>query len=129
MFHRHAEVSLARFCALVCGAVFTWTCAVLGLHALLSRTCIGSFDCPAPLQRFAKRRVSAVEQAVTSYAIDRNRCPTTKQDLIDNGYINRMNFEDPWKNEITFACTDDDVRVASAGPDHIFHTADDVNNR
>jgi len=113
---------------ILCGVAVTWMCAAFGL--LASEMVFGRPGCrlrvkPAVLQ------VRDIASAISQYMIDQNRCPRTKDDLIDNQYVVRKTFEDPWGTTITFTCPDgpdDEVRVRSAGPDHIFGTNDDVTN-
>jgi len=115
-----SEVWLARTCALLVGVAFTWLCAALGLCTLSLHTT------RAPRLTFAKRRVSAVEHAVTHYWLDHDRCPTKKSDLIANGYVDARNLEDPWGKAIQFSCSDETAVARSAGPDRTFGTWDDI---
>jgi hypothetical protein len=105
------------------GVALTWTCAAFGLFvATIHR-------CPSPRISYAKRRVEAVEQAVIAYRADHGGgCPKTKDELIDDGYVDKRNFRDPWGKTIQFRCDGEHVRVGSAGPDNIGGTADDVHS-
>jgi len=110
---------------ILCGVAVTWMCAAFGLRvsdAVFSIRGCRSRIKPALLQ------VRAIESGLTQYQIDQNRCPRTKDDLIDSGFVVRTAFEDPWGTPIAFKCTSDDIRVRSAGPDRVFGTADDVTN-
>ena len=107
---------------LFCGVALTWTCAAFGLFL----GDMGSCTLSIPGFREARVRVGEVHQAVTTYQIERNRCPTTSDDLIGGGYIDARRFVDPWRKWIAFSCSADDTTVTSAGPDRIFATADDI---
>ena len=122
-----AEVVLSHSCALLCGLAFTGICAVVGLYALTSQVCIDAFafDCHVE-RRTAERRVSAIAEAAIAYEIEHSALPKTKDDLIDNGYVAKQMFTDPWGTAITIMCIQGDIRIVSAGPDGIWSTADDI---
>ncbi len=55
-----------------------------------------------------------------------NECPTLER-LVSDGEIARTSrLEDPWNHRYAIRCEGDDVRVASAGRDGRFETADDI---
>ena len=107
---------------LFCGVALTWTCAAFGL--LVGD--MGSCHLSRPGFREALVRVREGRQALTTYQIERNRCPTTSNDLIAGGYIDEQRFIDPWRTPIAFSCSAEETKVASAGPDRVFGTADDI---
>jgi hypothetical protein len=107
---------------LFCGVALTWTCAAFGLFLGDMGTCTLS----VPAFREGRVRVADVHQALTTYQIERNRCPTTSDDLIAGGYIDPRRLVDPWRTRIAFSCSRDDTNVISAGPDRVFGTTDDI---
>ena len=107
---------------LFCGVALTWTCAAFGLFVGDMGKCTLSL----PAFREARVRVSEVHQALTTYQIERNRCPASSDDLIAGGYIDEPRFLDPWCTRIAFLCSAEDTNVSSAGPDGVFETADDI---
>jgi hypothetical protein len=124
---RHPDPAKAfrQSALLLCGVALTWTCAAFGL--LVSQFVFGSHGCPSRV-RIASLRVREIDTAITQYQIDHRRCPRGSDDLVAGKYVNPLGLVDPWKQPIDFACTDDDTRVASAGPDGIFGTTDDIMN-
>jgi hypothetical protein len=111
-----------RACLLFCGVALTWTCAAFGLFV----GDMGNCTLSVPAVREARVRVAEVRQALTTYQIERNRCPTTSDDLLAGGYIDARRFLDPWRTRIAFSCSAEDTNVSSAGPDRVFNTADDI---
>jgi len=107
---------------LFCGVALTWTCAAFGLFVGHMGNCTLSI----PGFREAVVRVGEVRQALTTYQIERNRCPTTSDDLVAGGYIDERRFLDPWRTRIAFSCSGEETNVRSAGPDRVFGTADDI---
>ena len=107
---------------LFCGVALTWTCAAFGLFVGK----VGGSTLSIPGFREARVRVGEVRQAVTTYQIERNRCPTTSDDLIAGGYIDERRFLDPWRTRIAFSCSEEEANVRSAGPDRVFGTPDDI---
>ena len=80
---------------------------------------------PHPLKA-ARIRVLEVVQGIHTFLIDNDVCPTRDQ-LIEQKYVARGVLTDPWGTSLTFHCTPDgDAIVLSAGPDRLFHTADDI---
>jgi hypothetical protein len=107
---------------LFCGVALTWTCAAFGL--LLGDMGNGTLSVPG--FREARVRLGEVRQAVTTYQIEHNRCPTTGDDLVEGGYMDARRLVDPWRKWIVFSCSEEDTTVRSAGPDRVFATADDI---
>jgi hypothetical protein len=107
---------------LFCGVALTWACAAFGLFF----GDMGSCTLRMPGLRAARVRVGEVRQVVTTYQIERNRCPTTSDDLIAGGYIDARRLVDPWRTPIAFSCSTEDTNVVSAGPDRAFGTPDDI---
>ena len=124
MFRRSPDPArvFGRAGLLFCGVALTWTCAAFGLF--LGDT--GNCTLGVPAFREARVRVREVRQAVTTYQIERNRCPTTSDDLIAGGYIDPRRFVDPWRTRIAFSCSEEDAHAISLGPDRAFGTPDDV---
>lgn len=111
---------LLRAGIFLCGVALTWICAAFGLFWSAAPHGCGS------TVRFAQTRVIALRDAVATYQIETGRCPTTSYELIAGRYIKPAGLIDNWGTGIRVSCTDDQVRVMSAGPDHRFGTADDV---
>ena len=117
---------IGKFCTILCGIAATWACIAVGLfmfRALTRPMCTFS---PA---RRARLQVRDVEQALVQYAIENNRCPWDKNELISGRYVRSAHLVDPWGTAVAYSCSPDDelnVSVTSAGPDRIFGTADDV---
>jgi len=109
---------------LFCGVALTWTCAAFGLFV----GDMGKCTLSVPEFREARLRMGDVRQAVTTYQIERNRCPRDRYDLIQGGYIDARRFVDPWRRPIAFLCSAEDTTVISAGSDRVFGTADDIND-
>jgi hypothetical protein len=111
-----------KLCATFCGIALTWFCAATGLFL--------RFDCTlrAPGLAIARARIRDVAQAVREYAVDHGRCPRSSQELLAPGLVSQASLVDPWGKALTFSCTHEDVTVESAGPDHVFRTADDIKN-
>ena len=107
---------------LFCGVALTWTCAAFGL--LVGD--VGKCTLSVPAFREARVRVGEVRQALTTYQIERNRCPHDRYDLVQGGYIDARRLVDPWRTRIALACSPEDTTASSAGPDRIFGTADDI---
>ena len=103
----------------------TWTCAAFGL--LVSQLVFGGQGCPSRV-RMASLRVREIDTAIAQFQIDQRRCPRTSGDLVAGKYVSAKGLVDPWGGPFQFNCTRDDTRVASAGPDGTFGTADDVTN-
>jgi hypothetical protein len=114
-----------RAALLLCGVALTWTCAAFGL--LVSQGVFGG-GCRYPHVKQAVNRVRAVETAIVQFQIDRGRCPRSPAELSDAGFVSEPDLVDPWHRSIVFTCAGDEARVASAGPDGRFGTADDVRN-
>lgn len=110
---------------LFCGVALTWTCAALGL--LVADDAFGGHRCGAGV-KIASLRVREVDNAIAQYQIMHGRCPATPSDLADGEFISARDLVDPWNRGIRFTCTEEDTRVASAGPDKIFGTTDDIMN-
>jgi hypothetical protein len=114
-----------RAALLFCGVALTWTCAAFGL--LVSQLAFGSHGCPSRV-KMASLRVREIDMAIAQYQIDQRRCPRTSADLVAGKYVKPQVFVDPWNRGIQFTCTEEQARVASAGPDGTFGTADDIKN-
>ncbi len=115
---------IGRFCAIACGLALTWTCAAVGLSILTTHGCVGRKVHNAHGR--ARNIVRGIDFALSMYLVDRHRCPATRDDLIAEGYADARDFVDPWGTSVAFWCSQDLQMVRSAGPDHIFDTADDV---
>lgn len=102
--------------AIVCGVAVTWAAAGFGLRVLAPRSC----SRPVTLTRYSVRDVAG---RVSYYRIEKGRCPTRKELLV---HVPPSELVDPWWTSVTFHCTGDDIVVRSAGPDRVFHTADDI---
>jgi hypothetical protein len=113
---------LGWFCAIVCGIALTWSCAAVGY----ARVWLTGCRYPSKVNA-AKRGVRAVEQAISQYRIDENRCPTTA-DLVEGKYLHARDLVDPWGTVIVYRCSGDDPTVMSAGRDREFGSFDDIKN-
>jgi hypothetical protein len=108
------------FYAVVFGIAVTWTVAAFGL-AMLRPT-----GCRIPRDRDAHLRILQTTSTVRGYRLLEDRCPT-RGTLVAGGFVDARALVDPWGTGIAFHCLpDDDVAVRSAGPDRVFHTADDI---
>jgi hypothetical protein len=108
------------FYAVVFGIAVTWTVAAFGL-AMLRPT-----GCRIPRDRDAHLRILQTTSTVRGYRLLEDRCPT-RGTLVAGGFVDARALVDPWGTGIAFHCLpDDDVVVRSAGPDRVFHTADDI---
>jgi hypothetical protein len=111
----------ARAGLLFLGVALTWMSAAAGLYLLTDP------HGGAPSKRArAIWQVREIRNAVTTFQIERGRCPATRDDLIAAGYVAAKRFTDPWDTSVVYRCSDEDVRVRSAGPDRVFGNADDV---
>lgn len=115
---------IRKFCLVLCGIALTWFCAATGLFFLSGFRC----TLRTPRLAVARARVLEIEHAATQYSIEFDRCPRGDDDLIAAHLISPVSLTDPWKTVIAFSCSDQDVKVESAGPDGIFGTWDDVKN-
>jgi len=120
-FHRRPDPAkaLLRAGLLLCGVALTWTCAAFGLFWFTGPHC-GSKP------RLAHMRSIELLSAVVAYQIEKGRCPATWDELIAGRYVSRQGIVDPWGKTFALSCTDDTVRVTSAGRDRSLATADDV---
>jgi general secretion pathway protein G len=60
------------------------------------------------------------------FKVAHNRCPRSIQELVAAGIVGRMT-RDPWGNDYEIRCTDDEqIDVATAGPDREMGTDDDI---
>jgi hypothetical protein len=115
-----------RSALLLCGVALTWTCAAFGL--LVAQFELGACRCPSRV-KIASLRVREIDNAIAQYQIDQRRCPKRPNDLLVGKYVSARGLVDPWERDIQFTCADNgDTRVASAGPDGIFGTSDDIRN-
>ena len=83
------------------------------------------YRCPAR-PKLAALRVGGVRAALTQYQIEKGRCPTSQDDLIDGKYVNARELVDPWGTSIAYWCHGEEAAIRSAGPDKLFNTDDDV---
>jgi hypothetical protein len=112
---------MAIVAAVVCGLAITWAIAGFGLHLSSPRSCSGGG------WRSSRNRVKETAFATSLYQLDNGpRCPT-RDDLVNGKYVTRGGLVDAWGTSITFHCTPGyGAVVRSAGPDHLFHTDDDI---
>jgi len=112
---------LLRTALLLCGVALTWLCAAFGLFVITGQHCSGP-------SKHRRAHMQAIElgQAVLQYQIEQQKCPATNDDLARERYVLPGFFVDPWGTSLAYWCTADEVKVRSAGPDHVFGTADDV---
>jgi len=113
---------IGRFCAILGGIALTWTSVAFGLLLFSARTH------GRPGIREAKGKVLRIEQALNQYSLDRGRCPAKRANLIEGGYLREKDLVDPWGRAVEYLCSDNEVRVYSAGPDGVAGTCDDVKN-
>lgn len=87
------------------------------------------------LPQFNKAKISTAEsaarvirQAAQSWMATNNEtsCPTISQLIQDKLLDSGQNTSDPWGQGFTITCSEDDVIVASNGPDKKKGTKDDV---
>lgn len=111
----------AIVCAVLAGTTGTWAIASFGLRLLHPATCSGHG------WRLSRDRVKEAAFASTLYQLDNgSRCPN-RDDLVSGKYVARGDLVDAWGTSITFHCTPGfGAVVRSAGPDHLFHTDDDI---
>jgi hypothetical protein len=105
----------------------------LGCLAALVSLTYGSSHCgPAQLQHDTKMIIHNVEQALVHYQADNdNGCPPSIDALVQDRYM-AQSPRDKWGQPLTFRCpgehVPDGADITSAGKDHLFGTADDINN-
>ena len=76
--------------------------------------------------KIAAQRGKEAVQGITSYQIEKRRCPTPEE-VVAAGYLSPAALVDPWGTKITFQCSaDGSVVVRSAGRDRQFNTSDDI---
>ena len=124
-FNRDHHLVFGRFCAILLGVALTWTCAIYGLLFATAPSYGGG------KHRQAYLRIVMIDSALTTYAIENNRCPETADDLVARKQLSVADLSDPWNTPIAFQCAVADdlaMKVRSAGPDRRFNTADDVTN-
>lgn len=83
------------------------------------------------LVKTAKTNVMNVDQAVQMYMMDHSQnCPTSIQDLVGDGKLDKRQVKDPWGKEIVIKCpgqaNTDGIDVYSLGPDKQEGTTDDI---
>ena len=81
----------------------------------------------------AEAEASNLAKAVKHFQRDHGRWPTDLQELVrppDNAepMLDRL-LRDPWGGEYVLQIENDTPRVYSAGPDGVFGTSDDIENR
>jgi hypothetical protein len=111
--------------ALLCGVAVTWAAAGFGLRLVYyGPHCGGGV-------KVSRDRVRDIAFAATLHYVDNDlRCPD-RDDLVGGELVSRKDLVDAWGTSITFRCIPDGggvVVVRSAGPDHLFHTDDDITN-
>ena len=112
--------ALLRAGLILCGVALTWACAAFGLFVLKAPR-----GCRSP--NWVRYQVADLASAVTTYQIERNRCPATWEDLFAGRYLfATTKLVDYWGTRIAFSCSEDEIQVTSAGPDRRFGTADDI---
>jgi len=116
---------MALIAVIMCGILVTWATAGFGYWMFRPHGCGNS-------PKLTRIRVAEAASGITHYQIDNAfRCPTRDQ-LVDQHYVGRGTLVDSWGTSITFHCSADSdlfvVFVRSAGPDKVFHTADDITN-
>lgn len=76
----------------------------------------------------ARTDAAAIRKAIQEWQRINNdySCPTISQLVKEKVIDSASNTEDPWNGEYKFTCTEDDVTVASAGPDKKTGSADDI---
>lgn len=91
---------------------------------------------PAPPEVRALQNLGALRTALECYHRDCDRYPTTSEGLV--ALVNPMRVHgwhgpyiallktDPWYNDYLYRCTNEVVFLASAGPDELPNTADDI---
>ncbi|HEY7376193.1 MAG TPA: type II secretion system protein GspG [Polyangia bacterium] len=115
---------IGKLAAILCGVALTWTCAafgIVGFSELHGHGCGGG-------AKEARQRVLRLERALNDYVLAYGRCPPNGASLIDSGQIDAQNMIDPWGRDIEYSCSDDAVKVTSAGLDGAFGTPDDIRN-
>jgi len=113
----HCFRRMAIVCAILGGIGVTWAAAGFGYLLLHPRGCVVKV-------RPGLMRVRETRQGISRFLFDNNRCPT--RDDLAGHYVSPRSLVDPWGTSITFHCSSDDIGVRSAGPDRVFHTADDI---
>ena len=112
--------ALPRGGLILCGVALTWACAAFGVFVMKM-----PHGCRSP--NWVKYQVGDLANAVATYQIERDRCPTTWDDLVSGGYLYpQSKLVDCWGTKIVFSCSDEEILVTSAGRDRRFGTGDDV---
>lgn len=84
---------------------------------------------PQPKRKTAYVEARTLQQAITVYLVDEDRCPSSLDELLAARYVSRAPI-DPWGRPYRFRCDATDEAsspaVWSAGADGVDRTADDV---
>jgi hypothetical protein len=112
--------ALLRAGMILCGIALTWFCAAFGLFMMTApNPCRAT---PSSVQY----KVDDLANAVATFQIERDRCPTTWSDLVDGAHVRARTLVDYWGTKIVFSCSAEEILVTSAGPDRRFGTGDDI---
>lgn len=77
----------------------------------------------------AETGARVIRSAVSQWQLAENEygeCPTVSQLVEDKQLDSGQNTTDPWGQDYTITCADDEVIVSSTGPDKKKGTADDI---
>jgi len=76
----------------------------------------------------AKSGAQTIRQAVMQWQLTNSDegCPTVSQLVSDKFLDTGASNQDPWGQEFTIACSEDDISVSSAGPDKKSGSGDDI---
>jgi general secretion pathway protein G len=107
-----------------CIWVLTIPVAIIGLSLFGLARC---HSYVYPRSRSAEIGVHMIRQAAEAYRStdDADGCPILER-LVATKKLEARKVDDPWGRPYLVECTDDDVRVTSAGKDGRFFTTDDI---
>src|SRR5690349_12360595 len=76
--------------------------------------------------------INSIKMAVVQYEMEKSKYPESLADLVsgDKHYLDQEKVPtDPWGHEFKYYLKGDLVKIRSAGPDEIFDTEDDIENK
>ena len=76
--------------------------------------------------------IAGIRTAINQYEMDHGKYPQSLADLVsgEKHYLDQETVPtDAWKHEFKYYFKADLVKIRSAGPDNVFDTADDIENK
>ena len=101
------------------GVVAALTLSTLA-HLAYRRTC-----CSCSPWGTTRHQLTNVRQALDYYMLENGSCPASLREL-SGQWLAPTRLIDRWGTELIYRCSGDNVRLASAGPDRLQDTEDDI---